>query len=137
MLDNAEYRFNGLLSKAIEISIFFIVNGNQDIDTGFLDEGNFVTVVITVPPFYVFSGEYLLSARLRPSNIDGCLGTEEILENLVGMIRAQFPDVRIIFRGDSGFCRESILSCCELLRIKYMIGLAKNPCFLFLAKQNI
>jgi hypothetical protein len=78
-------------------------------------------------PLYVFSGEYLLSARLRPSNIDGCLGTEEILENLVGMIRAQFPDVRIIFRGDSGFRRESILSCCERLRINYVIGLAKNP----------
>jgi hypothetical protein len=46
--------------------------------------------------------------------------------NLVSQVRARFPEVRIIFRGDSGFCRESILKCCETLRIKYVVGLAKN-----------
>ncbi len=40
---------------------------------------------------------------------------EGILVNLVGAIRARFPDVRIIFRGDSGFCRESILKQCEVM----------------------
>lgn len=78
-------------------------------------------------PLYVFSGEYLLTARLRPSNIDGCAGTEEILKKLVSHIKARFPDVRIIFRGDSGFCRESILKCCETLKIQYVVGMAKNP----------
>ena len=77
-------------------------------------------------PLYVFSVEHLLSARLRPSNIDGCAGSEQILENLVHQIRTRYPDVRIIFRGDSGFCRESILSCCDSLKIKYVVGLAGN-----------
>jgi hypothetical protein len=77
-------------------------------------------------PLYVFSGEHLLSARLRPSNIDGCAGSEQILENLVHQIRTRYPDVRIIFRGDSGFCRESILSCCDSLKIKYVVGMAGN-----------
>ena len=78
-------------------------------------------------PLYVFSGEHLLAARLRPSKIDGCAGTEEILESLVKKIRARYPKVRIIFRGDSGFCRASILKCCEDLQIHYVVGLAKNP----------
>jgi hypothetical protein len=78
-------------------------------------------------PLYVFSGEHLLAARLRPSKIDGCAGTEEVLKGLVKKIRTRFPKVRIIFRGDSGFCRESILKCCEDLQIHYVVGLAKNP----------
>lgn len=78
-------------------------------------------------PLYVFSGEHLLAARLRHSKIDGCAGTEEILKGLVKKIRTRFPKVRIVFRGDSGFCRESILKCCEDLQIHYVVGLAKNP----------
>ena len=77
-------------------------------------------------PLYVFSGEHLLAARLRPSDIDGSAGSEEILEKLVKRIRARFPRVRIVFRGDSGFCREDILSLCERLKIKYIVGLARN-----------
>ena len=41
-------------------------------------------------------------------------------------IRARFPDVRIIFRGDSDFCRESILKQCEILKVKYITGMAGN-----------
>ena len=42
-------------------------------------------------PLYVFSDNFLLSATLRPSNIDGCKGTEEILEKLVHRIKKRFP----------------------------------------------
>jgi hypothetical protein len=77
-------------------------------------------------PLYVFSGDYLLSARLRPSDIDGCIGTEEILERLTGRIRAVYPSVQIIFRGDSGFCREGIFSTCERLKVDYVVGMARN-----------
>ena len=77
-------------------------------------------------PLYVFSGDHILAARLRPANIDGCAGTEEILRPLVHQIREAFPGVRIIFRGDSGFCRERILSLCEDLEMDYIVGLAKN-----------
>src|SRR6266542_3395702 len=37
------------------------------------------------------------------------------------------PSVRIIVRGDSGFCRDEIMSYCEgLSQIEYVLGLAKN-----------
>ena len=77
-------------------------------------------------PLYVFCDDFPLIARLRPSSVDACEGTEEILVKLVGAIRARFPDVRIIFRGDSGFCRESILKQCEILKVKYITGIAGN-----------
>ena len=77
-------------------------------------------------PLYVFSGEYLLSARLKPANRDAAEGTEEILETLVKKIRRHFPESEIVFRGDSGFCREGILSLCESLGIKYVVGQARN-----------
>lgn len=77
-------------------------------------------------PLYVFCGDFLLAARLRRSGIDGCEGTEEILERLVIKIRNRFPDVKIIFRGDSGFCRNSILSLCEKMNVLYVVGMAQN-----------
>ena len=72
----------------------------------------------------MFCDDFPLIARLRPPSLDACDGTEEILVKLVGAIRARFPDVR--FRGDSGFCRESILKQCEILKIKYITDMAGN-----------
>ena len=77
-------------------------------------------------PLYIFCGEFLLCARLRSSNIDASEGTVEELKRIVGQIRQAWPDVRIIVRGDSGFCRDCIMSWCELEMIDYVFGLAKN-----------
>ena len=77
-------------------------------------------------PLYVFCDDFPLIARLRSAGIDACDGTEAILKKLVKAIRTRFPDVRIIFRGDSGFCRDSILNECESLGIEYIVGMAKN-----------
>ena len=77
-------------------------------------------------PLYVFCGEHLLCARLRPSNIDASLGTVAELERIVGAIRAAWPEVRIVVRGDSGFCREQIMSWCEANGVDYVLGIAKN-----------
>jgi len=77
-------------------------------------------------PLYIFCGEFLLCARLRPSNIDASEGTVEELERIVEQIRAAWPEVKIIVRGDSGFCREKIMSWCESNGINYVFGLAKN-----------
>ncbi len=77
-------------------------------------------------PLYVFCDDFPLIARLRPAGIGACDGTEAILKELVKAIRTRFPDVRIIFRGDSGFCRDSILNECESLGIEYIVGMAKN-----------
>jgi hypothetical protein len=35
--------------------------------------------------------------------------------------------VRVIVRGDSGFCREELMAWCEQNQVDYVLGLAKNP----------
>ncbi|HTP06057.1 MAG TPA: IS1380 family transposase [Nitrospirota bacterium] len=77
-------------------------------------------------PLYIFCGEFLLCARLRPSNIDASEGTAEEVERIVGQIRKAWPDVNIVVRGDSGFCRDGIMTWCEGAKIDYVFGLAKN-----------
>ncbi|MGH7784374.1 MAG: transposase, partial [Candidatus Binatia bacterium] len=42
-------------------------------------------------------------------------------------LKSAWPGVRIIVRGDSGFCREEIMSYCEgESQIEYVLGLVKN-----------
>ncbi len=77
-------------------------------------------------PLYIFCGSHLLCAKLRPSNIDAAAGSVGQLQRIVAQIRAQWPDVQIVIRGDSGFCRESIMSWCESNDVGYVLGLAKN-----------
>lgn len=77
-------------------------------------------------PLYVFCGEHLLCARLRPSNIDASAGTKEEMERIVNQIRSHWPEVRILVRGDSGFCREELMSWCEAQGVDYVLGIAKN-----------
>jgi len=77
-------------------------------------------------PLYVFCGSYLLTARLRPSNIDASKGTVEVLQKIVPKIRERFPTTQIIVRADSGFCREKIMSWCDHNRVQYLFGLPKN-----------
>ena len=77
-------------------------------------------------PLYIFCGEHLLCARLRPSNIDGSAGSVEELDRIVRQIRRHWPKTRIVIRGDSGFCREAIMQWCEDNRVDYVLGLARN-----------
>ena len=78
-------------------------------------------------PLYIFSGEHLLCARLRPANEDPASGVRPELERIVRRLKAVWPEVRIIVRGDSGFCREEIMSYCEgQSQLDYVLGLAKN-----------
>jgi hypothetical protein len=77
-------------------------------------------------PLYVFCGEQLLVSYLRPSNIDPARHAWAILSLLVKAIREKFPDVKIIIRADSGFCRWQMLRWCERNGVHYCIGIAKN-----------
>ena len=77
-------------------------------------------------PLYVFSQDHLLGAKLRRSNIDASLGTEELLEKIVPQLKKKYPKARIIVRGDSGFARESIMAWCESNKVDYVLGLARN-----------
>ncbi len=77
-------------------------------------------------PLYVFCGDHLLASYLRPSNIDAAKHTRAILKLLVDRVRQEWPDTRIIFRGDSGFCRWKLLRWCERHEIGYVVGIARN-----------
>jgi hypothetical protein len=77
-------------------------------------------------PLYIFSGEHLLCAKLRRSNIDGAAGAREEIERMVSQIRERWGTVKIILRADSGFCREELMSWCEHNAVHYVFGLAKN-----------
>jgi hypothetical protein len=77
-------------------------------------------------PLYIFCGDFLLGARLRPSNIDASAGSREELERIVAQIRQTWPDVKITIRGDAGFCREELMVWCEQHQVDYVLGLAKN-----------
>lgn len=77
-------------------------------------------------PLYIFCGSHLLCAKLRPSNIDAAAGSVRQLDRIVGQIRARWPNVQIVIRGDSGFCRENLMHWCESNQVQYVLGLAKN-----------
>ena len=77
-------------------------------------------------PLYVFAGEHVLCARLRPSNIDPSAGSRQELERIVKRIRARWPEVKIVLRGDAGFCREELMAWCEANQVDYVFGMARN-----------
>ena len=85
-------------------------------------------------PLYVFCGEQLLVSYLRPSNQDNARHAWAILKLLIRRLRQAWPQVKIVVRADSGFCRWRMLRWCEDQGVGYVIGLAKNERVLALAQ---
>ena len=77
-------------------------------------------------PLYIFCGDHLLCALLRPSNIDASAGALDQIERIVEHLREAWPEVNILLRADSGFARDEIMSWCEEHRVDYLFGLARN-----------
>ena len=88
-------------------------------------------------PLYIFSGDDLLSSRLRTSDCEPIEGVIPDLTRIVERIRASWPKVRIIVRGDSGFCREELMVWCEERGIDYVLGLAKNSRLEAMIKKDL
>ncbi len=88
-------------------------------------------------PLYVFCGQQLLVAYLRPSKIDASKHSRAILKLLVKRFREVWPKVKIIFRGDSGFCRWKLLRWCDKHDIGYIVGLAQNAVLKRLAEPHL
>jgi Transposase DDE domain group 1 len=78
-------------------------------------------------PLYIFCGSHLLCAKLRPADIDASAGALKQLQRIIGQIRLAWPQVKILVRGDSGFCRDPIMAWCEANDVDYLFGLAQNP----------
>ena len=77
-------------------------------------------------PLYIFAGDQLLCARLRPANQDAAAGSVEEVSRIVGQLRQRWPEVKIVLRADSGFCRQQLMAWCEANRVDYAFGLARN-----------
>ncbi len=77
-------------------------------------------------PLYIFCEDYLLSAKLRVSNIDVSEGVVEELERIIKQIREQRPEVKVMIRGESGFCREGIIGWCEQNGVDYVFSISRN-----------
>jgi hypothetical protein len=77
-------------------------------------------------PLYIFCGDHPLCARLRPSDLDASCGALTQVQRLVTRLRQVWPNVPIVLRADSGFCREHLLRWCEANDVGYLFGLPKN-----------
>lgn len=77
-------------------------------------------------PLYVFCGKAMLACVLRRSRIDGARHAAAVIKLLVTRLRQAWRAVRIIVRGDSGFCRQRLIGRCERQDVGYVIGLARN-----------
>lgn len=77
-------------------------------------------------PLYVFCGQDLLACVLRPSDRDPASVVTAVLKRLIDALRQAWPRVRIIVRGDSGFCRPRVLRRLERWGVDYVLGLQKN-----------
>jgi len=77
-------------------------------------------------PLYVFCEEHLLASFLRPANVDGAKHSWAVLSLLVKRLRREWPEVKIIFRADCGFCRHKIFNWCEKHNVNYIVGLPGN-----------
>jgi hypothetical protein len=77
-------------------------------------------------PLYVFCGDHVLCARLREANHDAAFGCLTEIKRIVAQIGAAWPEVKIVLRGDSGFCRNELMSWCEANRVEFVFGMARN-----------
>lgn len=94
-------------------------------------------------PLLIFDGDgQLVSAVLRPGNTHGARGAGAIMERVLRKLKARFPEVQVLLRGDSAFGIARIVAHVERLQrefsgIDYLFGIAKNDSLLALAKGAI
>lgn len=83
-------------------------------------------------PVLLFDDEgRLVSVRLRPGNAGGYRYSAPMLERVIRLIRARFPNAQVVVRGDGGFCAPRLLDrldalAAELGDIHYLFGIPKN-----------
>ncbi|MEM9940864.1 MAG: IS1380 family transposase [Planctomycetota bacterium] len=77
-------------------------------------------------PLYVFCGDQLLVSYLRPSSVGAAHHARAVTKLLVQKIRSRWPEVKIILRGDSGFCISRLMDWCDRNDVHYVFGLQKN-----------
>ena len=78
-------------------------------------------------PQYLFCGEFLLAAQLRPGDVGAMSGAVELLQKIVTRIRQRWPEVRITIRGDGHFSDDRLMSWCEATTgLEFTVGMPSN-----------
>jgi len=77
-------------------------------------------------PLYVFCGKQILASYLRTANKDAAKHSWAIFSLLVKRFRQVWTQVKIIFRGDGGFCRHEMLEWCDNNGVFYIVGISRN-----------
>ena len=78
-------------------------------------------------PLYVTCGRHVLSGQLRTADVDPAVGALADVQRIVAQLRQRWPQVRLLVRGDAGFCREALMAWCEeQAGVDYVCGLAQN-----------
>jgi hypothetical protein len=77
-------------------------------------------------PLYVFCGDHVLCARMREANHDAAFGCLQEIQRIVKQVRAAWPEVKIVLRGDSGFCRNELMNWSENNGVDFLFGMARN-----------
>jgi hypothetical protein len=79
-------------------------------------------------PLFVFDGEtgFPLAAWLRPGTVHASCGAVSTLRSIVEALRAAWPDVLILVRGDTGMAVPEVYEFCEAEGLLYVFGYASN-----------
>jgi Transposase DDE domain group 1 len=81
-------------------------------------------------PLYVFCGQDVLACVLRPSWRDPASVLSALVKLIAQRLRQAWPGVRLVVRGDAGFCRAKALRRFDAWGIDYIVGLQKNSALL-------
>jgi len=102
---------------------------------GYYDEHCYLPLLVTAQ---VDDGpQELVVALLRRGRAHAGRNAVAVLRRLVARLRAQWPGVELVVRGDSGFALPELYDWCEAHGVHYLIGLAKNPRLLALAQPHL
>lgn len=81
-------------------------------------------------PLYVFCGDHLLVAYLRPGDRGAAHHSRAVTKLLVTKIRERWPNTKIILRGDSAYSNERLMRWCDKNDVGYVFGFQKNSILL-------
>jgi len=79
-------------------------------------------------PLFAFDGEtgFPLAAWLRPGTAHASWGAVAVLDQIVRCLRAAWPEVLILVRGDNGLAVPAMYEYCEREGLLYAFGYASN-----------
>jgi hypothetical protein len=79
-------------------------------------------------PVFVFEGDsdFPLAAWLRPGTVHASCGAVTTLQPIVQALRAAWPNVTILVRGDSGLATPEVYEFCEAEGLLYAFGYSSN-----------